>query len=276
MTFPSGACDTHVHVYDGRYPVAPTATLFPPPAGVDEYLAVRADLGLDRVVLVQPTTYGLDNSCQIEGAAAFGDDARLVVVVDGDVTEAELARLTTLGARGARFHMLPGGAVGWDALASVAERIGPLGWHIQLQMDGNRLGEHVDRLLALPCPLVVDHVGRFMPPPRPDAPAFDVLLTLLASGGCWVKLSAPYESTRDGAPHYPSVTELVRVLVDRFPERMLWASNWPHPGQIDPPTNEQIRDLAIAWLPSDELRRRVLVDNPAILYGFAQERSHRP
>lgn len=269
MRFPAGACDTHVHVYDARFPPAPTATLFPPDASVDDYRAVQAALGLRRVVLVQPTTYGLDNSCHLEAVARFGEDGRLVVVVDEAVTDAELDRYTAAGARGARFHMLPGGAVGWQAMAPVAERIAPLGWHVQLQMDGNLLPDRLEQLLALPTPIVVDHVGRFMPPPSPKGPAFGALLTLLESGRCWVKLSAPYESTKEGAPHYPSVSALARILVERYPERMLWATNWPHPGQADPLTIDQIRRLTIDWLTSDELRHRVLVDNPAILYGFA-------
>ena len=262
-----------MHVYDGRYPASPDATLFPPDATVDDYRAVQVELGLQRVVVVQPSTYGLDNSCQIDAAAEFGGDARLVVVIDDTVTDAELERFAGLGARGARFHMLPGGAVGWDAMAPVADRIAPLGWHIQLQMDGNLLPDRLDQLLALPCPLVVDHVGRFMPPPAPDSEAFGALLTLLDTGRCWVKLSAPYESTRatldaGGSPTYPTLTALARALVDRFPERMLWATNWPHPGQDHALTLEQVRDLTLDWLPTDELRRQVMVENPGILYGF--------
>ena len=267
--FPRGACDTHMHVYDGTYEAAPTATIFPPDATVEEYRTVQAALGLERVVVVQPTTYGLDNSCQLDAAARLGAaDVRIVVVIDESVTDDDLARYDAAGARGARFQMLPGGAIGWDSMAPVAARIAPLGWHVQLQMDGNLLPDRLDQLLALPTPIVVDHVGRFMPPPAPDAPAFAALLALLATGRCWVKLSAPYESTHEGAPHYPAVATLVSELVARFPERLLWATNWPHPGQTDPLTIDQLRDLTLAWLPTESLRRQVLVDNPAHLYGF--------
>lgn len=272
MTMPAGACDTHIHFYDGRFPSAPTATIFPPDATLDQYRAVQAALGLERVVVVQPTTYGLDNTCQLDAAARIGDAARLIVVIDETVSGDELARLDDAGARGARFQMLPGGAIGWDSMAPVASLIAPLGWHIQLQMDGNLLPDRLDHLLALPAPIVVDHVGRFMPPPPTDSGAFDALLTLLDTGRCWAKLSAPYESTAatmvDGAPRFPSVTALVRELVERFPERLLWATNWPHPGQADPLTVDQLRDLMFDWLPTAELRRRVLADNPADLYGF--------
>lgn len=265
---PSGVCDTHVHVYDHRYPVSPTTVLEPPDATLADYAGVQAQLGLDRVVIVQPTTYGLDNRLQLDAVATLGSAARAVVVVDDDVTDDELERLTVAGARGARFHMLPGGAVPWSAMPGVAARIASYGWHVQLQLDGRELPERVDELLALPTPLVIDHVGRFMPPVEPDHRAFRALSALVDSGRCWVKLSAPYESTRDGAPHYPTVAELARCLIDRAPERMLWATNWPHPGQDDPPTPEQLLALRDDWLADPDVRRRVLVDNPAEVYGF--------
>ncbi len=263
-----GACDSHVHVYDQRYPISPSTVLTPPDASLVEYRTVQAALGLDRVVLVQPTTYGLDNRCQLEAVAQLGDAARAVVVVDDTTTDDELARLTSQGGRGARFHMLPGGAVPWEIMHTVAELIAGHGWHIQLQLNGRELAEQLDALLALPAPIVVDHVGRFMPPVEPEDPAFGALLRLLDTGRCWVKLSAPYESTHDGAPGYPAVAALAHRLVKHAPERMLWATNWPHPGQVDPPTPTQLADLRDAWLPTDALRRQVLVDNPAEVYGF--------
>ena len=268
MTFPAGACDTHMHVYDSRYSAASTATIFPPDAHVDEYRAVQAELGLERVVVVQPTTYGLDNRCQLEAAEHFGDAARLVVVVNAHTPPTELQRLHNRGARGARFHMLPGGAVEWDELVPTARHVAELGWHIQIQMDGNLLHERVELLRSLPTDVVVDHVGRFMPPPAPDSDAFGALLGLLDTGRCWVKLSAPYESTHDGAPRYPAVTALAEHLVAHAPERLVWASNWPHPKQDDPLTPSELAALAACWLPTDDLRRHVLVTNPARLYDF--------
>lgn len=266
--FPPGACDTHMHVYDGRFPSAPSALLHPHDALVADYRSVQRALGLDRVVVVQPTTYGFDNACQVEAAAALGPGSRLVVVVDERTPSSTLAELDGAGARGARFHMLPGGAVPWSSLAPTAASVADLGWHVQLQLDGRELPVHVDALRSLPTPLVVDHVGRFMPPVDVDHPAFAALLTLLDTGRCWVKLSAPYESTRDGAPEYPAVAALAHALVERFPERMLWATNWPHPGQPAPPTLDELRRLAFDWLPTEALRQRVLVTNPAELYGF--------
>jgi D-galactarolactone isomerase len=263
-----GACDTHIHVYDSRYRTSPAAVLRPPDASLDEYRAVQAAIGLERVVFVQPTTYGLDNRCQLDAAATLGDAARSIVMVDDTTSDDELARLTALGARGARFHMLPGGALPWEIMHTVAERIADHGWHIQLQMNGRELPDRLDSLMKLPTSLTIDHVGRYMPPVEPDDPAFVALLTLLDTGRCWVKLSAPYESTHDGAPHYPTVTTLAHRLIAHAPNRMLWATNWPHPGQADPLTPAQLADLRDAWLPTESLRRQALVDNPAEVYGF--------
>jgi D-galactarolactone isomerase len=220
------------------------------------------------VVVVQPSTYGLDNRCTLEAVAALGDGARAVVVIDDSVGEDELTRLTLAGARGARFHMLPGGAVSWAALRPVADRIAGFGWHIQLQLNGRDLAEHEHVLDTLPVPLVVDHVGRFMPPVEVTDPEFGVLRRLVDNGRTWVKLSAPYESRPDATHRYVDVTRTIEALVRQAPERMLWASNWPHPGQSDPPTVDDLLRLAAQWLPDERLREQVLVHNPAAVYGF--------
>lgn len=261
---PHGACDTHVHFYDASYPAVATTVLRPPDATVADYRDLQATLGMHRLVVVQPTTYGLDNRCQLAAMTAFGESARGVMVVDAATDPSELARMTELGVRGARFHMLVGGAVGWDTLEPVAERIASVGWHIQLQMNGLELHDRLDRLRRLPVDLVVDHIGRFMPPSRVDHPGAEALLALLDEGRTWVKLSAPYESSPDENAVLPLVDELVR----KYPDRLLWATNWPHPGQPAPPSPQRMAELCHRWLPTDVLRRRVLVDNPSALYGF--------
>jgi D-galactarolactone isomerase len=257
-----------MHIYDSRYQAAPLSILRPPDATVGHYRQVQRALGLDRVVVVQPSTYGLDNSCVLHAVADLGGTARAVVVIDDRVTDGELERLTRLGVRGARFHMLPGGAVPWEMMPAVAERIAPFGWHIQLQMNGRDLADRFEALVSLPTPVVIDHVGRYMPPVEPDDGRFAVLLRLLDTGHCWVKLSAPYESAADDAHEYPAVGRLVRNLVDHAPDRMLWATNWPHPGQVSPPSLADLSRLTFDWMPDAADRRRILVDNPAELYHF--------
>jgi D-galactarolactone isomerase len=268
LIVPPGACDTHMHFYNDAFPTAPTALMTPPDAWVNAYRAVQQRLNLERVVVVQPTTYGVDNSCQLEAMRSFGAHARGVMVADPTVSDAELERLTRAGVRGIRFHMLPGGALEWDVLEEMAARVHNFGWHVQLQMNGRELVEREKLLKQLPCELVVDHVGRFMPPVKADDPAFQVLLQFLETGQCWVKLSAPYESSETGPPDWSDVTPEARALVKAAPERMLWASNWPHPGQQNPPDEADLLDLLFDWVDDAAVRNKILRDNPAELYGF--------
>lgn len=261
------ATDTHMHFYDDRYPAAPEAALRPPNATVADYRTVQEQLDLQRVVAVQPTTYGLDNRCQLEAMAQIGPDARGVVVVDSTVEDSTLWTYAHLGVRGVRFHMLPGGAVGWEHLDPLAARLTTFGWHVQLQLNGHELVARREHLLRLPCQLVIDHVGRFMGPVEPESKAFEALFALV-DAGAFVKLSAPYESAKDDTHEYEVVTRCIDALVRRAPDRLLWASNWPHPGQEKPPSNADLARLRDRWLPTADLAEQVLVTNPAVLYGF--------
>jgi D-galactarolactone isomerase len=176
---------------------------------------------------------------------------------------------TAAGVRGIRFHMLPGGVLTWDLLPEMAARVGEFGWHVQLQLDGRLLTEKEDTLRRLPGTVVIDHVGKFLEPVTEDDDNFQVLLRLVESGRWWVKLSAPYETSKTGAPLYEDVGRLAKALVRTAPDRMLWASNWPHPSaQDDRPDDGVLLDLLREWIDDDALRDRVLVDNPAGLYGF--------
>ena len=199
--------------------------------------------------------------------AEVGDRARGIAVINHTTTVAEIERLDRLGVRGARFHMLPGGAVGWESLEPVSAAIAGFGWHIQVQLNGRELPERIERLLALPVNVVVDHVGRFTPPVPVDDGAFLALCRLLDEGSAWVKISAPYESDPAASPDYPEVATLARTLISHYPERMLWATNWPHPGQAVPPSTADLRNLLDDWIPPEH-RQTILVDNPVRLYGF--------
>jgi D-galactarolactone isomerase len=273
LPVPPGACDTHMHIYGpvARYTLAATAAR-PPPFHADlaAWRTVLARLGLTRTVVVQPSAYGADNACTLDAVAALGDAARAVVVVTPQTPDAELHRLHAAGARGARFFMMQGAPQGWDALAPVAARIAPLGWHVQLQFDGTEMPQQETAIRALPCRVVIDHVGRFHPPVPPDRPQVRSLLRLLETGRVWVKASAPYNTSLTGPPHYDDVTAIARAAIGVAPDRILWASNWPHPNPPDYPIEEAgLLDLLGHWAPDDATRRRILVDNPAALYGWA-------
>jgi D-galactarolactone isomerase len=265
---PSGACDTHMHFYDSRYPTAATAVFTPPDASVEDYRVIQKRLGLTRTVVVQPSTYGADNRCTLDGIAALGlDSARGVAVVDETVTDAELEDLTRRGMCGARFHMLRGGAIPWDRLDRIAERVQSVGWHVQLQLDGRHLPEREAQVRRWPGRIVIDHVGKFLEPVPIEDPAFRCLAGLVETGRVWVKLSAPYEVSKKGPPLYEDVGRLAKALVRLAPERMLWASNWPHPGHARQ-DEAVLLDVLLDWAPDEATRRRILIDNPAALYGF--------
>jgi D-galactarolactone isomerase len=202
--------------------------------------------------------------------AALGSErARAVVVVTTDTTPAELARLHAAGARGARAFMLKGGMIPWEGLSALATHVAPLGWHVQLQFDGGELPEREALLRRLPCPIVIDHIGRFETQVPPDAPPVRALLRLLETGRTWVKLSSPYGVSRSGPPDYMDVSAIARALIRSAPERLVWGSNWPHPNAPEPkPDEAALLDLMGRWCPDDAARRVILVDNPARLYDF--------
>jgi len=265
---PAGACDTHMHIYNRRFPKAPTAKIVPPEASVTDYLTMRARLGIERSVVVQPSTYGKDNRCTLEAMAVIGPSARGVAVVDETVSDAELKRLTGLGVRGIRFFMLGGAPLPWEILETMAARVAPFGWHVQLQLDGRDLPDREALLKRLVAGLVIDHVGKFLEPVDPDHPGFRTLLRLVDKGA-WVKLSAPYETSKAGPPHYDDIGKLAKLLVKAAPERMVWATNWPHPTPgVVCPDDAVLLDMLLDWIPDDATRKKVLVDNPAQLYGF--------
>ena len=269
---PDGTVDTHMHVYGAadRYPATPTARVpAVPGATLDAYRRVMERLNIGRVVVVQPSTYGADNRCTTDAVAALGDRARAVVVVAPDAPDAERERLTGLGAIGIRYFMLPGGVLTWATLPEMAARVHGHGWHVQLQLDGREIEAHMPTLRRLPCDLVIDHTGKFLEPVAPDHPAFRALLSLVESGRVWVKLSAPYETSREGPPHYMDVGRLAHMLIRAAPDRMVWASNWPHPSeQRNPPDDAMLLRTLLNWAEDDVAARRILVDNPARLYGF--------
>lgn len=270
---PAGTTDTHMHVYGPpeRYRLAPTCPFPPPDGSVAVYRALMGKLGIERVVVVQPSAYGKDNRCTMDAVAELGPDiARAVVVVGPEASEAELETLTRRGARGLRFHMLPGGVLEWEILPQMAARVAEFGWHVQLQFDGRDIDRHHDVLAALPGTVVIDHNGKFLEPVAPGSPVFTRLLRLMETGRFWNKISAYYETSKSGPPGYEDIGRLVRPLVSVAPERMLWATNWPHPtAQENPPDDANLLDRLLEWVPDEALRHRILVDNPAALYGFS-------
>jgi D-galactarolactone isomerase len=267
-TLIANACDCHLHVYEDSYPLAPTATFRPPHSPAADYQKIQREIGLTRAVVIQPTGYGLDNSCTLKGMEQLGPQSRGIVVVPIDIEDDELHRLHAAGVRGVRFMMLPGGVLPWSNLEPMAARIAPLGWHIDLQIDGRDIAIHEPMLMRLPCRLVIDHTGKFLEPVTVDSEPFAALCRVLDNGGTWIKISAPYETSRVGPPSFGDIAPLAHALATRYPERCLWASNWPHPNITPQPSSLAMYEWARGCVNNEATWQKMLVDNPAQLYGF--------
>ena len=265
---PPNACDTHMHVYEPGYQLRAEASHPGQPGTLAHYRLVKQQLGLTRTVIVAPSGYGADNTCTLEAMAKLGDDARGVAIVDPAAADAEFERLTKLGIRGIRYHMR-GGVLTWDTMPRMAARVAAFGWHVQLQCESRELTEHEAVITKLPCDLVIDHMGRFDAATPETDKDWRLLLKLLAGGRCWVKLSGPYYGSKSGPPLYADKAWIAKALIKAAPGRMVWASNWPHPSyKKNFPDEGKLLDTVAEWTQDETLRRRILVDNAAALYGF--------
>ena len=267
-----GATDTHIHIYDSRFPVAPNATLRPADATVDQYRLLQRRLGTSRVVIVTPSTYGTDNSCTLDAVAQFGlSEARAVAVVDVSVSDAELNRLDALGVRAIRFNLVVrGGTTTIDMMAPLSRRINDLGWHVQVHMTADQIAESESLFAQVVSPILFDHRGRIPPEPGLSHPAYAVIRRLLDAGRAWVKLSSAYQDSKVGPPKYADVGPVAKAFAQAAPERTLWGSDWPHPTEKPgtKPDDAILFDLLADWAPDDTTRHRILVENPAELFRF--------
>ena len=268
---PDGACDCHHHIYDPRFAYQPNAVLKPPYATVQDYRALQKKLGTSRNVMVQPSTYGTDNSCLMDVLAQMGDAARAVCVVNASVTDAELKRLHAAGTRGVRIQFGLGNPVAQEEVMPLAKRIAGMGWHIQTNMPPEQLVAMEALLLSLPCPVIVDHLGRATDVGQPQ---YDTVRKLLQSGHGWVKVSGAYLYGGGTAPDYAGASRAAKGYIATAPERCVWGSDWPHPDAtktLNPlamPDDVTLLNLVPSWAPDEKLRHRILVENPETLYGF--------
>ena len=233
------------------------------------YRDMLETLGLERVVIVQPSVYGTDNRCTRDAIAAFGDAARGVAVIDADTRDDEIAALVAAGFRGTRFNLVSAGGVAARQIEQVAARIADHGWHLQIYATRQALSEMRGVLTSLPVEIVIDHFGRADIAAGPEAPEFHALIDLLAGGRAWLKISGAYRID-DGPAPWPQVDPLARALLTRVPDRLVWGSDWPHPTVTGPmPDDGDLFDALVRWTDGDDaLLQAVLVDNPARLYGF--------
>src|SRR6185295_12460580 len=268
---PAHACDCHMHFYDDRYPVASTATLRPPNSTIEDYRLLQKRIGTSRTVIATPSTYGTDNRPSLAAAAKLGSSARVVAVVDDTVTDAELKRLAGLGVCAIRFNLVQKGATTLEMLEPMAARVHALGWHVQIHMLGDQIVQIEELLSRLPAPIVFDHMGRVPQPAGIEHPAFRVILRLLERERAWVKVSGAYHDTKVGPPGYGDTSAVGRAFVKAAPERVVWGTDWPHPTVkelANKPDDAILFDLLADWAPDSRTLRKILVENPAALYGF--------
>ena len=270
---PAGACDAHMHIFDPRFAPSPHWRRRPPEADVATYRRLQQRIGTERTVVVTPSTYGTDNACTLDALGQLGSSARGVAVVDADVPHSELERLASRGVCGLRVNFVTPQSWGVTTpamLETLARKAEGLGWHIQVFAHPEQLVAMEPLLASLTTPLVIDHLGRIDPADGASGPAFEAVRRLLDAGRTWVKLSGVYMRSREGAPGYRDTFALGEALVRHAPERLVWGSDWPHtterPGSVD---DADLVDVLLAWCGTDETMRRVLVDNPKQLYGFA-------
>lgn len=271
-SFP-GACDSHIHIFDRRFPPAsdrPSAEI--DDATVGEYRKYQARIGLERVVVVTPSTYGLDNRATMIGLDAFGDRARGVAVIDAIAPPDDLVDMAQRGVRGARVNFVT--PQGWgpttvERLRATADIAADLGWHVQIYASAPQVAELEADLAALPTTVVIDHLASVTPEQGVGSAGHRAALRLLENGKTWLKLSGPYMLSR-AWPTYPDIDPIAQSYVQAAPERLVWGSDWPHRLQRAPfPDDARLFDALSRWVPDEVLRRRILVDNPATLYGFA-------
>jgi 2-pyrone-4,6-dicarboxylate lactonase len=271
--FPADACDCHAHVFgpSSQFAYATPRGYTPPDAPLASYLALLDTLGLRRGILVQPSIYGDDNACLVDAVARAGGRLRGVVVADPRrLADATVADWTAKGICGVRLNMLLPGGLPLGELDAVAARLVEIGWHLDLITDTcERLVDLEPQLRALPCPLMVEQMGRIKGGEPTTTPGFQVLLRLLAERRAWVKLSHAYHISTAGPP-YADTVPLARACVAAAPDRVVWGSDWPHPMWAGPmPNDGDLADLLADWVPDEAQRRAILVDNPARFYGFA-------
>lgn len=269
---PAGACDSHVHIFDPRFAPSAHWTRTPPVADVAAYRRLQERLGTSRTVLVTPSTYGTDNACMLDALDRLGPAARGVAVVAQDVSDAALDGLHARRVRALRVNFVTSQSWGTTTeamLTTLAHKVARLGWHVQVLLHPEQLVAMASLLRQLPVPVVIDHLARIHPDEGADGPAFGVLRRLLDAGNTWVKLSGAYMRSARGGPRYDDTLPLGRALVQAAPQRLVWGSDWPHtterPDSVD---DAALLDLLQAWCESDAVMDRVLVANPATLYGF--------
>jgi 2-pyrone-4,6-dicarboxylate lactonase len=267
---PPLSCDVHFHAFERGYPYVSRPHYTFPEATLDQYLAVCGYFGIERMVLVQPSFYGTDNSLLLDALQRLGDRARGVVMVEEDISDAQLDLFHARGVRAIRLDLFA--RASWSRadlqayIIRMLERARPRGWHIQFYTPGYVVRDLLPFLATIEHDFVIDHMGYMLEEDGLTEKDFARLLEVMKTGRAWLKLSGPYRIAKQRG--YAAVAPLARQIVATRPERALWGSDWPHLPDGTRDTGELV-NLLLDWAPSEATRRQILVENPQRLFGFS-------
>jgi predicted TIM-barrel fold metal-dependent hydrolase len=272
LAVPPLACDAHCHVFGpaAKFPFDPNRSYTPPDASVEDFRRLQSTLGFERAVIVQATCHGTDNAAMLDAIASSDGRYRGVAMVDEGSSETDFRDLHDGGVRGVRmsFARHLAGPPDFTRVRRTADMIRPMGWHLVLYLEAEDVVENAAELQALGVPIVIDHMARVKPEEGVEQEAFQLLLGFVRDEGFWVKVSGAERLSAIGAPFHDLVP-FAQALIDAAPDRILWGTDWPHPNiKGVMPNDGDLVDLLAHYAPDPEMRRRILVDNPARLYGF--------
>jgi len=271
FSVPRGACDAHAHILGpaSLFPYSADRQYTPLDALLPSYENMLRVLGFERAVLVQPSVYATDNRRLLDAMKSAKAETRGVVVLPETVTDRELDAMHRIGVRGIRANLIRGDRSDLDRATRLARRIARFGWHLQVLADVSTVADLEHNVRALPVDTVFDHMGHMPAVKGVDEPGFRALIRLLETGRSWVKLSGSYRITRETYAPYADVRPIAEALVRATPERVVWGSDWPHTAiKIPVPNDGSLLDMLADWVPDTANRHRILVENPARLYGF--------
>ncbi len=276
-----------MHIFDpARFSYAANRVYTPPAALLEDLLELQKAMRMDRVVVVQPSVYGSDNSCTLDAVRRLGSRARGVAVIDRTTSKTEIDDMAGAGIRGIRLNLntTPSGEVDAEGstrtLDTAAEQIRDRGWHVQFYTRPHVIAALKSQVEQLPFPAVFDHFGAAQAAKGPTQPGFDALLDLVKSGRAYVKISGSYRIS-EKRPDFPDATPMAQALIAANPDRVVWGTDWPHPDSYPIPTRKatdiapampiddgRLLNLLADWVPDAKTRAKILVDNPARLYAF--------
>jgi predicted TIM-barrel fold metal-dependent hydrolase len=279
---PKGACDTHAHIFGPPdiFPYSEKRRYTPPAAPVEHYRNMQTITGLGRAVFVTPTAHGYDNRVILDGIATLGDAARGIANIDASFDIKALQAMAEAGIRGARFHLMKDRPGSVAHLSENLPSLQALDWVLDLHVDPEDFIEHETFIRSLPTPTIIDHMARVRPQDGLGQPAFVLLLDLLQDDRFWVKLcsfdkiSALPNANVEGSLPFLDVVPFAQAVIAVAPDRVIWGTDWPHGNTFTPgrtPNDGDLIDLLAVIAPDEQMRKRILVDNPARLFGFAGE-----